>query len=294
MVLDIDLLRSFAVVADTRSFTVAGARLGATQSAVSVRLKKLEERLGRPLLERTPRSVELTAFGAEFLADARRILTAHDDALRRALVGDVAVSVTVGISEHAGGLSLAPVLAEMRRTMPNLQLRVVLGLSEGLRAEFEAGRLDAAVIRRHPGGDGGRPLYRDDLCWFAAADFEWRAGNAVPLITLESPCNTRIAAMDALEAAGVPHYEAFLSRGVAAIQAATSAGLGISCLGARHAPAGCRRLGIDDGMPDLPASEIAMFHRPRGRSAALALERLADTLAAGPPQGAPMPVTGVS
>ncbi|MDK9698372.1 MAG: LysR family transcriptional regulator, partial [Siculibacillus sp.] len=61
--LDIDLLRTFVALAETESFTGAGERLGATQSAVSVRLKKLEDRLGHRLFDRTPRSVAPTPFG---------------------------------------------------------------------------------------------------------------------------------------------------------------------------------------------------------------------------------------
>lgn len=283
MDLDIDLLRSFAAIADTRSFTAAGTRIGATQSAVSVRLKKLEERIGRTLLERTPRSVMLTPFGETFLADARRILAAHDDALRRALVGEPAITLSVGISEHAGGLSLAPALAELRRLVPNLQLRIFLGLSDDLLAAFQNGRHDAVIIRRNTGPTDGRVLYRDDLCWFAAPSLGWRPGEPVPLVTLESPCNARMAAIGALEGAGLAYLEAFLSRGVAAIQAATSAGLGIACLGARHRPDGTSRLGEEHGLPPLPLSEVVLHHRLKDKAAAFALDRLGDVLSAASP-----------
>ena len=55
--LDIDLLRCFVTIADTASFTRAGERLGRTQSAISLQLKRLEEQLGRPLFLRSPRSL---------------------------------------------------------------------------------------------------------------------------------------------------------------------------------------------------------------------------------------------
>ncbi|WP_181704580.1 LysR substrate-binding domain-containing protein [Chthonobacter rhizosphaerae] len=280
MSLDIDLLRTFAAVADTASFTAAGHQVGATQSAVSVRLKKLEERLGRPLLERTPRSVELTTFGSRFLVDARRVLAAHDDALRRALVGDTAVSLSIGVSEHAGGLSLARALAEVRGLMPRLTLKVMLGLSDELTGDYEAGRLDAIVIRRTPGPGAGRVLYRDDLVFVGAPDLDWRPGEPVPLVSVDPPCNTRQAAIRALDEAGVPWTDAFVSRGVAAVQAAAAAGLGIACLGRRFRPEGTTVLGRESGLPALPESEVAVLDSTRDAAASLAVRRIADALTA--------------
>lgn len=280
MVLDIDLLRTFTAVADTASFTAAGQRVGATQSAVSVRLKKLEDRLGRPLLERTPRSVELTAFGRRFLADARKVLATHDDALRRALVGDAAVSLTIGVSEHAGGLSMAGALAEVRGLMPGLRLKVLLGLSEPLSADYKAGRLDAAVIRRTVGGSEGRSLYRDDLVWSAAPDLAWRPGEPVPLAVVEEPCNNRTLTLRALDEAGLAWTEAFVTRDVAAVQAAATAGLGIACLGGRFRPPGTVALGKESGLPTLPPSEVAVLDSTREPAARLALARIIDALVA--------------
>lgn len=278
MSLDIDLLRTFTAVADTASFTAAGLQVGATQSAVSVRLKKLEDRLGRPLMDRTPRSVELTDFGRRFLADARRVLAAHDDALRRALVGDTVVSLAVGVSEHAGGLSMAGALAEVRSLMPGLRLKVLLGLSDQLVAEYQAGRLDAAVIRRVVGPSDGRSLYRDDLVWAAAPDLGWRPGEPVPLAVVEGPCNTRALTVRALDEAGLPWTEVFVTRDVAAVQAACAAGLGIACLGGRFRPAGTVALGRESGLPALPPSEVAVLDSTREPAARMALARIIDAL----------------
>jgi DNA-binding transcriptional LysR family regulator len=69
--LDLDQLRAFVVVSDLRSFTAAGACLGASQSAMSLRLNKLEQSVGLRLLGRTPRAVALTPDGTRFLPHAR-------------------------------------------------------------------------------------------------------------------------------------------------------------------------------------------------------------------------------
>ena len=259
--LDVELLRTFVHVADMRSFTAAGSALGATQSAVSVRLKKLEERLGHRLLERTPRSVSLTAFGEGFVEDARTVLTAHDDAVRRALDGNEPHALSLGVSDHAAGAYLPSVLAELRSLMPHLQLSVTVGLSEHLMVEFDQGRFDAVIVRRDAGPREGRPLYRDRLGWLAAPDFRWRRHRPLPLVSLAAPCSVRSIAARALDDAGIEWTEVFAGGGVAAVQAAVTAGLGVACLGLRNTPRGAVRLGRRDGLPSLPANEVVMLGR---------------------------------
>jgi DNA-binding transcriptional LysR family regulator len=82
-VLDLNLLKAFVAVADNRSFTRAAAVLNRTQSAVSMQIKRLEDRLGAELLCRTRAQVDLTAVGEGLLGDARRMLVLNDEALGR-------------------------------------------------------------------------------------------------------------------------------------------------------------------------------------------------------------------
>ena len=77
--LDPDLLRSFVLVAEGGSVTRAALRVGRTQSAVSMQMRRLEEALGQPLLLRGPRGLSPTAHGLWLLDRARRLLTMHDE-----------------------------------------------------------------------------------------------------------------------------------------------------------------------------------------------------------------------
>src|SRR5258708_36422309 len=79
--LDIDTVQAFLLVADLHSFTRTAEALGTTQAAVSLKLQRLEAVVGRRLVERSPRSVGLTADGAAFLHHARALMEAHDRAL---------------------------------------------------------------------------------------------------------------------------------------------------------------------------------------------------------------------
>ena len=288
--LDIDLLRTFVALAETESFTAAGERLGATQSAVSVRLKKLEERLGRRLFDRTPRVVTPTPFGEGFLSEARRVLAVHDDVLARATTSGPTRRLSLGVSEHATGGRLPQVMRALRDLMPGLALSVTLGLSEELTADWEAGRHDAVVVRRlgrtTAGSGTGRQLFPDDLVWCAAPDLLRRPDEPIPLAVIARPCRLMETAVEAMEAADLPWRLAFVSRDLVAVQAAVEAGLGIGCVGRSAVPPGALVLGAADGLPPLPQSEIVLLTDGRDRALAPAFDLIADAfnLVAGEPR----------
>ena len=79
--LDLDAVQTFALTASLMNFTRVAEATGTTQSAVSLKLKRLETFLGKRLFERTPRSVRLTDDGTAFLAHAKALLAANERAL---------------------------------------------------------------------------------------------------------------------------------------------------------------------------------------------------------------------
>ena len=287
--LDIELLRTFVSLTETESFTATGEALGATQSTVSMRLKRLEDRLGHRLFDRTPRAVVATTFGEGFVADARRLLALHDEIVRRATARTAMRPITLGVSEHATGGRLPEVLRHLRAAAPDVRPAVTLGNSEELLGDFEAGRFDAVVIRRtrRPDGGaiGGRLLFDDDMVWCASPDLAWEAGEVVPLAVIARPCRVHETATSVLETAGSAYFAAFVSRDLVAVQAAVAAGLGIGCMGRSAVPEGCRILGSDDGLPALPTSEVVLFAR-RDRTLAEVFDHVADAFRGVPAEAA--------
>src|SRR5690348_17483898 len=79
--LDLDAVKAFVLTAELQSFTRAADALDSTQSAISLKLRRLEDQLGRRLLERTPRQVRLSAEGAAFMEAARELVGAHERAI---------------------------------------------------------------------------------------------------------------------------------------------------------------------------------------------------------------------
>jgi DNA-binding transcriptional LysR family regulator len=260
--LDLDWLRAFVTVADARNFTTAGEAVGATQSAVSIRIRKLEERLGQRLMERNARNVSLTRFGMTFLPDARRLLQLHDDAAIRAIGSAHSRSFEIAISDHAAGDLLPTILGPMRELPDGRRLSVVVGRSPELAIAFAGGSYDAVIGRADDFGGEGETIIEDRMVWMAAKPFKWEAEQPLPLVLLSAPCTVRDTTLTALARHDVPWREAFVGTGVAAIQAAVVAGFGVAALEARNAPPGCVMQGPWlQRLPSLPSTRVVIRAR---------------------------------
>jgi DNA-binding transcriptional LysR family regulator len=247
-VLDLDAVRAFVLVADLHSFTRAADALDTTQSAVSLKLKRLEAHLGKQLVERTPRVVRLSADGTAFLGAARDLLNAHERAL-----GSLSVErrrLALGLSEHVAGTDLPDLLAKLNAYDPGLVVELHLGMSAALLAQYDERRLDAVIIRYEPDD-----APRDDA--------------------------TVLVAIHALDEAGVAWREAFVGGGVAAVGAAAAAGLAVSPLARRVAPRGLIDVGARLGLPKLPESRVTLHSRLRDPRSVETLKLLTEGLGSG-------------
>ncbi|KXU88360.1 LysR family transcriptional regulator [Paraburkholderia monticola] len=280
-VLDLDAVRAFVLVADLRSFTRAADALDTTQSAVSLKLKRLEAHLGKQLLERTPRVVRLSADGHAFLGAARELLNAHERAL-----GALSVErrrLALGLSEHVAGPDLPHLLSRLNAHDPGLVVELHMGTSAALLAQFDERRLDAAIVRYgadEPPRDDAQTLFSEPLGWLATPAWLPRVGEPLALALLSPPCNVRDVALRTLTAAGIAWQEVFVGGGVAAVGAAVAAGLAVSPLARRVAPRGLIDVGARLGLPALPESRVTLHSRVREPRSAETLRLLANGLAA--------------
>ena len=255
--LDVEAVQAFVLTADLRSFTRAAEAMDTTQSAVSLKIKRLEQGLGRRLLERTPRLVRLSADGSAFLGPARSLVAAHHGA-----VGSFATKqrrLVVGISHHIVGAELPLLLKRMNSADPGLVLEMRVMTSREVLDEFECGAIDAAIVLSHDNRRrDGETILEEAFGWMAAPDFEHRPGEPLRLATQAEPCSVRNMAIDALTAAGIVWTEVFVGGGVATTGAAVSAGLAAAALGRRVAPPGAIDVGAKFGLPPLPSREVVL------------------------------------
>ncbi|PAY05072.1 LysR family transcriptional regulator [Bradyrhizobium sp. UFLA03-84] len=273
--LDIDTVQAFLLVAELQGFTRAAEALGTTQAAISMKLQRLETVLGKRLVERSPRAVRLTADGAAFLQHARALIEVHD----RALSGEKPArqQLTLGISDHAAGPELVPLLERLHAMASQLALSVTIGFSRKMLDAYDAGELDAVIVRQEGSRRGGEKLTEDEFGWFAARRFVWPRGDALPLATLAPPCGVRALAVRALDKAGIAWTESFVGGGVTAVVSAALAGLAVAPLVRRIAPPGLIDIGPTHKLPRLGASKVMLHSKVSAPAKLAALPTLAAT-----------------
>ena len=229
--LDPHLLQSFVAIVETGSFTRAGERMHLTQSTISQQMRRLEQQLGCPLLDRSGRQVVTTAQGETLLGLARRILGLLAQAGDR--VGEASLPLRLGVPEDFAAGAMTAVLAAFARQYPEVRLEVQSDLSHALWQAFEAGELDLALIKQ--GRGQGEPIarWREPLAWVDSRD--WPAGerDPVPLVVFPSEGLYRRQITDALDARGIAWRIAYVSPSLASLQGAVSAGIGVSLLPTR-------------------------------------------------------------
>ena len=144
--MDITLIKTFLEVASTGSFVAASERLLVTQSAVSLRIQRLETDLGQPLFTRSRAGAELTTAGAEFEHYAIGLLSLWEEARQQVAVPEgFSRSLTIG-AEY----SLWPRLGfrwidRIQLQAPNLSIRTEMGLPERLSQLLSRGAIQCAL-----------------------------------------------------------------------------------------------------------------------------------------------------
>ncbi len=228
MRLDVESLRTFRAVVEAGGVTRAAQRLNLSQSAVSWKLKRLEERVGRPLTVIDARKLALTEDGQALLNHAIRIVEAHDEAVARFQVSDLAGEVRVGITEDMAVDGIARVIGRFSRHYPHLSLSIRMEQSKNLARWLAGGEIDAAFIqlRANEVTSSDIVLKRDKLVW-VAADKDLAQANPLPLVTFGPDCFYRPLMVKALQDVRRASRVVVQAPSTAAVRAALLAGLGV-------------------------------------------------------------------
>lgn len=259
--LDLELLTTFVTIVDSNGFTRAAQRMGRTQSSVSMQLKRLEDRLGRRLIDRSARTIRPTEDGQVLLDYARRIVDLSEEAELRMLAPRLEGRVRVGLPEWFASEWLQSLLARFNRAHPDVHLIVRVGPGEELRKATTTGDLDVALAIR-PADETAPAVHSEPLLWVGGRLSCPDLNDEVPLALFNVPCPYRDIAIDALARKGIGWREVFTSGSVASVRGAVQAGLGISVFPASALDEGARGLQRLDGFPALPYTELTVYEGP--------------------------------
>jgi DNA-binding transcriptional LysR family regulator len=239
-------LQSFAAIARSGAVARAAQQVHRTPSAVSMHLRQLESALGARLVERTTRSLKLTAEGERFLPYAQQLLDLQS-AARDAVRPRAAPSVwRIGISEYFMPHRLAALLSLLEREAGGARLELLWASSAQLQQLWQAGASDLVVVTSAQPLADAKLLRREPLAWVAAPGHLPPADRPAPLVLLGPDCPVREIALAALARTGRPHELRLSCSGSTAAVAAIRAGWGVGCLNASAIPDDLLRLAQRD------------------------------------------------
>ena len=268
--LDLVLLKNFAVVARTGSISLASLQVGRTQSALSMQMHRLEGVIGQTLLHRSGSGVRLTAAGEKLLAHAESLLARHDEILAEMSGTALKGSVSLGCPDDYSIAFLPGLLRGFCARHPDVELRMVCAPTVDLRPLLHRRQIDVALVSLSD-PEAGEVIRKERFVWVAnAVEPEILSHVSLPL-ALSAPMTLDYrAACDAMEAVNRRYRVAFASTSLAGLIAIARSGHAISVLTQTAVPPDLHI--ISSGLPPLPTIGIGVeFAEPRPSSATKAL-----------------------
>lgn len=273
MNIDTITLQCFLAVAETRSFTKAGERVGRTQSAVSQQMAKLENMLGKILFTRG-KTFSLTSEGEIFLSYARQIYVLHREAMDRFNEPELEGEIRFGMPEDFASVYLSDVLVDFSRVHPRIFLSIECDLTLNLFERFKRKEFDLVLVKMNRPEDfhNGVDVCTEKLEWVGDSSLVMQGNlNLLPLVLAPQPCVYRSRAINALEQAGIKWRLVFSSPSYAGTIAAVKAGLGITVLPRTMIP---EQLNIiNTPLPPLDDTHICLLKHDIGNTALLSFEK---------------------
>lgn len=257
--LDLDQLKTFVAIAETGSFTRAADVVHKTQSAVSMQMRRLEERVGKPMFSRDGRQSRLSEDGERLLAFARRLLRLNEETLAAFDEGELTGRVRLGTPDDYADRFLPEILARFAHSHPRAEVTVVCAPTPLLVETMGAGDLDVAIITHVREKGPAEVIRREPLLWVTSQRHAAHQRDPLPVALGRPNCDWRRVALEGLEAAGRRHRLLYVSWNSTAVCAAVLAGLAVSVLPESALRPGMRVLGEHDGFPVLPPVEIGLL-----------------------------------
>lgn len=270
----LDQLQSFVAVVDAGSLTSGAPRVSLSQSAVSEQLRKLEDQAGQALLVRSKAGVVPTPAGLRLLAHARRLLALSEEAWRDLRGVALQGTLRLGVTDYFRPADLAGLLARMQAQYPGVRLQVTVQKSGEIEAAYAQGGFDVGLTLRLPAAAGGRSsgghvLRREPLHWMGAVQALGAppaAGVPLRLLALPDTCSLHQFTVALLRRRRVPFAITLMASGVAGLQSALAAGLGIACLNASALGEGVQVLPAAWKLPALPQARFVVLPPRAGES----------------------------
>ncbi|AXF03236.1 LysR substrate-binding domain-containing protein [Paraburkholderia hospita] len=264
--LDLDLLNTLVVVADSGSLSAAASRLYRSHSAVGERLRKLEQVCGLSLMVRGKMGASLTPAGERLVVHARKILALSDAALRDLHDAESSRELRLAVTDYFRPHALPGIFERIGAQFPQLRLRVALRNSALIEEQTHTGTFDIGLSMRvlhdeysldvAPGER--RMLGCEPMHWVADKSFVLPDGVPLPLIVLPETCSLQRFVIRMLDEHRIAYSIAHSATNIGGLHLALAAGLGVACLNASAIPSTAAPFEHHMQLPQLPEAEFSL------------------------------------
>lgn len=234
---DLELLNTLIVIAETGTISAAASQIGRSQSAVSEQMRKLEDLCGAVLFVRGKSGARLTPAGKKLADHGRRLLAMSDAAYRDIKGLQLSGELRLAITDYFRPRALPLILRRIKDEFPHLRLHVSILKSALVEHEVANGVYDIGISMHildrdsgYEGVDQGGCLRREALYWVADKSFEWPENDALPLVVMPDSCALHQYIVKQLRKKNIRHEVIHTASGIAGVQLAVEAGLGVTCL----------------------------------------------------------------
>jgi len=256
--LDLTALRSFVAVADSGGVTRAAGFLNLTQSAVSMQLKRLEESLDLQLMDRSARTIALTASGEQLLGYARKMLGLNDEIYARLTHQAYEGEIVLGVPHDVVYPVIPQVLRRFNAEYPRVKVQLVSSFTRTLKEQFARGECDLILTTEDQCDAGGEVLCELPLVWTGA--YDGTAWKQRPLrLAFEQNCIFRQGVQGALDKAGIPWEMAIESEQTRTIEAVVSADLAVHVMMEGTSPHHASVVQHGGALPDLTVVKVNLY-----------------------------------
>jgi DNA-binding transcriptional LysR family regulator len=230
MKFDLESLRALVSVADTGSMTTSAEILHVSQSAVSWKLKRLQERAGVALYRREGRTVALTDAGQYLASIGGEMLALHDQAVGQFESTGLRGCVHIGATERLAAPLISDVAPWARRNAPDIELRVRVDQPLRVLDRLDADEIDLAVLSIPEDSllDADIVLWRDKLQWTRGRGTDFSDAAPLPIVTFGHHCSFAALGLRQLGAAGVAHEVVLEVNSHEGMRDALASGVGVA------------------------------------------------------------------
>jgi len=231
-----------------------------------MQMKQLEAALGRRLLNRGPRHLQLTADGQTLLGYARRLLALHAET-QAAFHGEALTGrIRLGVAEDYAAKYLTPLLKRFAPRYAGVDIELTCEQSTTLIPRVRSGDLDLALVSRDS-PKSGTFLFKEPMVWVGSPQFELWRREPVPIAVYESESLARRYAVDSLTRQGRQFKVVYNSSSLAGQVAAVEGGLAIAAITQCSVPASLQVLGSEQGVGNIAPMEVSILRSRASRGA---------------------------